>query len=406
MADQLKNMMIGIFVLAAVAIIIFALMFLRPSIGDESRVLRVRFANIDKISVGTRVTFAGKPVGEVAAINEIREAIHERKPTDGVIYVYELILHVDSTVNVFNTDEISSRTSGLLGEKSVVILPNPPKPGQTLRIVNDEILYATEVGSVEDALREITDLGGKFEAALDSVNLLFTDIQDQQIVKKFSNAIQNITEVSAAINKPEELSQTIENIHAVSNRALKSWDTVDKSLGELADASHNINLITQDGKEIVTHVKTGEGTVGKLLMNEQLYLKVNSIFSKGETIMNDVNHYGLLFNLDKGWQRLRARRLNLLCTLSTPQEFRNFFNDELDQINTSLTRVYSIIEQTNCSPSWCELFDNCEFQKVYAELLRRVADTEEALKMYNQQLMDLDAQQTELCKPPYILQTK
>lgn len=396
MADQLKNIMIGIFVLAALAIIVFALMFLHPSVGDEKRVLRVRFVDIDKISVGTRVTFAGKPVGEVAAINELKDAINERKPYKGLIYVYELILHVDSNVNVFNTDTISAHTSGLLGEKSVVIMPNPLKPGQTLRIVNDEIIYATEVGSVEDTLRDIKDLSGKFEKTLDSLNVIFTEIHHERIVKKVGSALQNIISITSALDQPEKLTQTVTNIHTLSNRALKSWDTVDKALGELADASHNLHLITNDGKDVVAYVKKGEGTVGRLLMTDQLYLKFNSLLSKGETVMNDINHYGLLYNLDKGWQRLRSRRLNLLYTLSTPQEFRNFFNDEIDQINSSLTRVYSIVDQTNCAPPCCDLFDNREFQKVYAELLRRVNDTEEALKMYNQQLVDTNVRQTEL----------
>lgn len=396
MADQLKNIMIGMFVLAAVAIIVFALMFLHPTVGDEKKVLRVRFVDVDKISVGTRVTFAGKPVGEVTAIEELKDAIDERIARDGYIYAYELTLHVDSLVNVFNSDVIAARTSGLLGEKSVTIIPMPPKKGQKLRIVNDEILYAEEAGSVEDTLKEFKQLAGKFDVALDSLNQIFMEIHDEKVVKKIATSIQNISEITAAINHPEKLSAIVNNIHSLTQRVLKSWDTVDKALGDIADASHNVHIITNDGKDIIAHVKKGEGTVGKLLMTDQLYLKINSLLSKGETVMNDVNHYGLLFNMDKGWQRLRARRLNLLYTLSTPQEFRNYFNDEMDQINTSLSRVASIVDSTNCSPPCCELFDNPEFQKVYAELLRRVADTEEALKMYNQQLCEINSKQIEL----------
>ena len=47
MIDQTKNMMIGLFVIAACAIITFIILFLHPSVGDEGRVLRVRFANVD-----------------------------------------------------------------------------------------------------------------------------------------------------------------------------------------------------------------------------------------------------------------------------------------------------------------------------------------------------------------------
>jgi phospholipid/cholesterol/gamma-HCH transport system substrate-binding protein len=96
MADQFKNMMIGIFVLAAFAIIIFIMLFLHPNVGNEGKTLRVRFADIDKISAGTRVSFAGKPVGEVIRIDEVDKS--ERVDHDGIVYVYELVLAIDSGV--------------------------------------------------------------------------------------------------------------------------------------------------------------------------------------------------------------------------------------------------------------------------------------------------------------------
>ena len=55
MADQFKNLMIGIFVTAAAAIIVFILMFLHPRIGDEGKILHVHFSDIDKITIGTRI---------------------------------------------------------------------------------------------------------------------------------------------------------------------------------------------------------------------------------------------------------------------------------------------------------------------------------------------------------------
>ena len=65
MGDQYKNVMIAFFVIAAIAICTFVLMFIHPSIGDEKKILRARFTDIDKINTGTRVTYGGKPVGEV-----------------------------------------------------------------------------------------------------------------------------------------------------------------------------------------------------------------------------------------------------------------------------------------------------------------------------------------------------
>jgi len=340
MSDQMKNMMIGIFVIAAFSIIVFMLMFLHPYIGDEGQILRVRFTDIDKVSVGTRVLFAGKPIGEVVNIKEIEEARLQRKERKGDIYVYELELAVDSDVRIYNTDKISLRTSGLLGEKSVSIDPEPPEPGQTLRQVNGEIIYAEQVGSVEDTFAEFKQVADRVDQALDQVSEALTE--------------------------------------------LKEGDFWENLAGTVAAT-----------REVAENIQKGEGTLGRLLNDEDMYLKTSSVMSKAETIMDDVNHYGILFHNDKGWQRLRARRLNLLQKLSTPQEFRNYFNDEINQINTSLSRVGMVLDKTECYPC---LMDDKEFSKVYAELLRRVVDLEEALQMYNMQVVECEVEKTELAE--------
>ncbi len=117
MADQAKNILIGLFVVAACAVGVFILLFLHPSVGNEGRTLRIRFANIDKVNVGTRVTFAGLPIGEVVEIHEIINPEDPREDHDGYVFPYELVLKVDTSVNVYNTDTIALRTSGLLGGK-------------------------------------------------------------------------------------------------------------------------------------------------------------------------------------------------------------------------------------------------------------------------------------------------
>jgi phospholipid/cholesterol/gamma-HCH transport system substrate-binding protein len=370
MPDQAKNMLIGIFVTAACAIVVFVLMFLHPSVGDEGKLLRVRFANIDKISIGTRVTFAGKPVGEVISIVELPDVDTERKSVNGFVYVYELTLRVDSSVSVFNTDEISSRTSGLLGEKSVAIIPRPVEKGEELRLVNNEIIYATETGSVEETLGDFKLLAGKAEMALDNFNAFMAGLKETGIVENLARSAVNVQEITAALNNPEQIRATLSNVHRLS----------------------------ESSQAIVERVRSGEGTIGQLVMRDDLYLRTNSLLSKAQTTMNDVNHYGVLFHLDKGWQRLRARRMNLLQKLSSPQEFRNYFNDEIDTVFTSLERVSMVLDQLNCEPAWCchDLLQNSEYTKVYGELLHRIATLEEEVRLYNTQVVDCAVYESEL----------
>jgi phospholipid/cholesterol/gamma-HCH transport system substrate-binding protein len=384
MGDQAKNILIGLFVVAAFAIVTFMLLFLHPTVGDDGKILKLRFADVDKVNPGTRVTYGGKPVGEVISIKEIYDPKDPRKTRSGYVYLYEIEATVDSKVNIYNSDTVSLKTSGLLGEKSIAITPLPPKPNETLRQVDKETIYAVETGSLEETLKEFKELSDKFEETLDSVLTFFKDVNGSQIVSKAARAVENIGDIAAALNDKELLQKTLRNIHQITEDAiatLKNFDTT----------------ITNANK-IVVKTSSGEGTVGQLFMKDDIYLRFNSILSKIETLTDDVNHYGIFFQSDRNWQRVRARRANLLYTLESPQEFRNYFNDEVNQINTALSRVNQVLEQTSCLPCYDELADNCEYKKVIAELIRRVKMMEESIQMYNQQLMNAETCKTEFCE--------
>jgi phospholipid/cholesterol/gamma-HCH transport system substrate-binding protein len=390
MPDQAKNMLIGIFVVAACAIIVFLLMFLHPSVGDEARLLRVRFADIDKISIGTRVSFAGKPVGEVIEIRELPDVDVERKAINGYVYVYELTLRVDSGVSVFNTDEIASRTSGLLGEKSVAITPGIPKSGEALYLVNDEIIYASETGSVEDTFKTIKNLADKIETTVDGFNDVLASLKTNKFWDNLGETASNINSITTSLNNPEILSSMLSNAHQFTVDLKNSWPKLEKIIDNFSATSTNAQLITE-------RIHKGEGSIGKIITNDDLYLRLTSLLSKADTTMNDINHYGILFHLDKHWQRLRARRMNLFQKLSTPQEFRNYFNDELDQINTSISRVSMVLGQYEFQPPYCcyNLLLNPEYTKVFAELMRKISGLEEEVRLYNEQVIDKADKETE-----------
>lgn len=401
-SDQGKTTIIGFFVFAALCILVLAILFLHPTAGDEGQVLFVRFSDVDKINKGTRVTLAGKPIGEVVEIKEVPDAREGRKDVFGHYYVYELKLLIDSHEKIFNSDEITMRTSGLLGEKTIAIIPKPPQPGQVPRQTSsDEVLYSVPAGSVEETMNEFKEAADKIETMLDSLTITLEDIRKEEIVKKIGAIAQNLTDITDALNQPEELSGIIENIQDFSSELARrlppSWDIFDTSLRTLNDTTENARDFTAKLDNLATDVSQGKGSVGRLLVKDDAYLRLASVLSKGETVFDDINHYGLLFNLDKGWQRLRARRLNLAQKLSSPQEFRSYFNDEINQIQTSLARVENVMQDVEYYyPNGCCLSQDPNFTKVFSELLRRVGELEETLKLYNQEIVRCEVQQTEL----------
>lgn len=423
----MKNILIGIFVLAAVGIIVFMLLFLHPSVGDNAKTLRVLFTDIDKVNIGTRVTFAGKPVGEVVSIRELADARTKRVSVDGDIYVYELVLKVDSGVDVFNSDIIALRTSGLLGERNIEINPQPLKQGEKLQKVENEVLYAAQTASMEDAVKKIGDLSQKFGQVLDDVHDFMAEIKRDDIIGKLNRSADNIVEITNTLNQPDKLNQTLDNVHTLSERAIHSWHTVDLSLqniysltdrahrswskvDNILDCSHefcsnlkkscktldltldefhtsarNAVAFTETANYIIENTKRGRGTLGHLFMDDELFLRLKSILHKGEVVMNDINTYGLLFHNDKRWQRLQGGRLRLLEKLYRPQDFAKYFNQEMDQVSASLSRVSMVLNESECCPE--SLIYNPQFTQRFGDLLRRVGNMEETLKIYNEQVI-------------------
>lgn len=393
-----KNILIGIFVLLAFGIIIFILLFLHPSVGDNGIILRVRFTDIDKINVGTRVTFAGLPVGEVIKIKEIPEARFNRAEHNGEIYVYELTLQVDSSVKVYNSDEIYIRTSGLLGERYIEIDPQPLQKGQELLLIENSIIYAEPSASVESTLKQFGTVSNKIDVVLDNFNDVLSQIKKNEIIPKLGKAAENIVDITHSLNKPELWERTLNNIVSITDDAKKAWPTVDQTIHNFHDFSSGLNqtLASYDtaGKnfshasehfrDMLQYAKSGEGNIGRLFMHDDLYLRFKAVLNKGGTVFDDIKHYGVLFQNSKQWQRANARRMNLMNRLSDPNEFSTYFNNEVDQISTSLSNVSMVLNEEGSAPQ--DLICNPNFKERLAELLKKSATLEEALKMYNEQI--------------------
>lgn len=393
MSNQVKNFIIGLFLLSSVGVLVGLVMFLKPSVGDEKQTVLVRFSNVNKINVGTRVLFAGKAVGEVTAINEIYHA-RETQPTDqlGRLFFYQLTLKIDSGVHVYSTDEICMQTSGLLGEKSIAIIPRAPPKGVTPERITDKTpFYADSIDPIENTFNRLSDIGDKLDATVDQVRTWFTQNEGKlsNSITSFASAMTQIDQLTSAMNQESLVPQIKEATVAMTDSLQKvdaalakmSHDKVFDNLGvaasHLQQASVSIDKVCQD-------LSSGQGTIGRLIQADDIYLRMTAIMSKADTLMNDINHYGILFHLNKGWQRTRTKRISRLEALESPTSFKDYFQTEVDQINTSMSRISMLIEKAK-EDDQKTVLESPKFRDNFAELLRQVDEMSDNLRLYNEQ---------------------
>ncbi len=441
-----KNILIGLFVVVGGCLLIWGLFFLNPQLGDGGQILDVRFTNIDKISVGTRVTFAGKPVGKVIKITEVFDARNQADILSGEVYSYSLVLRVDSGVKIFDTDRITIRTSGLMGERTIAIIPLAKTGNEISKQINDEIIYSAATGSMENAMEELTNLAAKahitinnvskiiemnserinltinsihstfqgldaavdtlnvskliplltdasksFTGSMDEMQLVLKDLREKNFWPHLASTTAHLDSIVGTWNQPKVWSETIDNIHrasgnlsTISENFTGSWSSFETALHEVsqtatafASAGKNIDKVSQK-------IADGKGSMGRLVMHDDLYLRTIAVMGKLDTIMNDVNHYGVLFQNDKSWQRQRIKRMNVLNKLSSKEAFSDYFEQEMTQINSSLGRVATLLGKFNGKVG---KQNDRDFKKAFARLLREVKGIEDTLTLYNQELI-------------------
>ena len=400
MGEQTKNMLIGVFIIAACTLIVGLIMFLKPSVGDAKQTLYVRFSNINKINIGTRVMFAGNPVGEVVAIDEIYDA-RQKPMTDilGRLYYYQLVLKVDSHVKIYNTDEISLQTSGLLGEKSIAIIPKAPPKGVTPKLITNEPIYAESVDPIENAFVELSELANDMEDTFREFTKWMRANGDTlaSSIKSIGEMMDEAKSAISSVNK----SKLVDSLKTGVDNFSNAMDGMDSAFKEMKDGSvfSNAGIVMKNLKNATGSIDTvtqdiaqGKGTLGKLIKGDDLYLRFTAIMTKVDTLMNDINHYGILFHLNKTWQRTRTQRVNLLNALNTPQSFKNYFETEVDQINTSMSRLSMLVDKAQESPENEEIFSDERFKRDFAELMRQSEGLSDNLRLYNEQLMEVEMQ--------------
>jgi len=397
MTVQIKNFLIGVFLIGAIGVLVSLVMFLRPSVGDERQTIFVRFSNINKINIGTRVLFAGKAVGEVTEINQIYHA-RETQPSDplGRLYFYQLTLKIDSKVRVYNTDLIAIQTSGLLGEKSIGITPKAPPTGTSPQLLTEKTpYYADSVDPIENTFNRLSDIGQKMEDTIDLVKNWVEENSSNlsQAVSSFGSAMQQVDIAAKQLNDGQLVSEVKEGVA----RFNASMQKVEDAIAQMQQAgvfenvgsiAANMQSASTRFESITDDIASGKGTFGKLIANDDMYLRLTAILSKLDTTMNDVNHYGVLFHLNKGWQMMRTKRLTAMNALDSPSDFKQYFQSEIDQINTAMARISMMIDKAQDSPENNKVVESAKFKQNFAELLRQVDEMSDNLRLYNEKLME------------------
>ena len=364
-SDKGKAFWLGVFVLIAVGTVAWLLLFLKPHVGDGKTVLKMRFTNIEGVTIGTRVNLGGKPVGAVVAIQEVDDARSTPPDAFGHYYFYEVTAKVDSKVEIYNYDLISLSTQGLLGEKMIEITPYaPPAGGAPAHLVTHEILYGRGGDQLQMAIEDFSHLLSKVSSLIDQERPRITDSLCS--ITEAAKEVYRLANRVLSLDLPQHIVQAADAICVTMHKADDILHSIEsQQLPErFAAAAHSF-------EEVGRKLSHGEGTIPRLLNSDCVYFQVTSTLGKLEGLLSDISNYGLLFQYDKRWQRQHTTKMKRMEQLCTAQDFQAYVQREMHAISCNLDRIERAAQQADiCCPS-------------YQELMSRLENLRETLQNYN-----------------------
>jgi phospholipid/cholesterol/gamma-HCH transport system substrate-binding protein len=167
---------------------------------------------------------------------------------------YELL---DTTVNgIKNNREtlssIATNTASLLKGLNVLITDNKERIDRIVTNVEEMTVEAKQL--THDARVNYVD-SPKLLHTVDNIDKLTTQIQGDTgpMLKDAREALANLNRVSSTVGDPQQ------------------QEKIRKALQDIAQLAERANSTVADTQAIVSHIKNGKGTVGALVMDEEVY---------------------------------------------------------------------------------------------------------------------------------------
>ncbi len=315
MSNEIK---VALLAIAAFALFYWGYRFVRgKNILATSNIYYVEYDNIDQLQPSSPVLINGFQVGFVAEI--------DLKPNNYEIVVVKLDLRKD--IKVPKDTRAIIKSTGFMGGKAVVLSYGQPcteadcaKSGDYLQggnmglldsmvgedsvddyldmvkkslgdiidTLNRKLLSDEAEGPLAESLRSLETTMANLEASTGRLNRLLATSSDD-----ISGTLANMESITGNIsNSNEKISRLIDNAEAISANLseadLKStMAEIDASIQQL-----NATLTTADSAlngvaSAVDKLNTGEGTLGKLLNDEELYYRLNQLSVQTDSLVED-----------------------------------------------------------------------------------------------------------------------
>lgn len=278
----------GVIVVGGILLFIMGFSYLKSTpLFDNSKTFYGIYENVGGLQTGTSVSINGLNVGSV---NDIK--FHDKS---GKLLV---TFSVNNEFEFSNSSMAELYDTGIIGGKGIQIIPvfdgNPKaKSGDTL-------ITGVKPGLTDLVQKNLAPLQQKIEGAVthaDSLLVSFNQILD---TKTKTDLRETVTGLNALVKSFQSTSNAMNALIADNrvqlNGSVKNIGLITDNFAKLSDSLSNAGLTTTiknlettlaNFNQILSKMEQGEGTMGKLMTDDELYRNLTSSSNELDLLLQD-----------------------------------------------------------------------------------------------------------------------
>jgi phospholipid/cholesterol/gamma-HCH transport system substrate-binding protein len=320
----LSQLRVGIFVLIAIAVLIFLVLNASGDINPFSRKLhlKARFADANGLREGSEVRLAGVRVGKVERIVLLEPSTDTTAPRVEAQLVIDAVIDGKPASDRIRTDSQAQQGSpSLLGNEMLINITPGSSMGQPIQ--DGAVLPSSSSNTVNDFATSGTELSQRLSKLSDEIQLIVKDVRDGKgtVGRLFSDeALYN--NLNATIRETEDVMRQVRSGNGSAGRFIND-----------PQLYNNANEIALQLRAIAEDIRAGKGTAGKFINDDELYNRINRTVDRLDKSVDQINLMVAEVNAGRG----------TLGKLIRDEQIYNDARAAIARFNTTAERIDNLV---------------------------------------------------------------
>jgi phospholipid/cholesterol/gamma-HCH transport system substrate-binding protein len=285
-----KEIKVGILTIGAIALFVFGYYYLQGrNLLNKDRSFYAVYNNVEGLTKSAAVTINGLKVGNIDDIYFL--------DTSGRLVVK---FHVDESFKFSSESTAQVYSTSLIGGKALAIVPNfestarVAKPGDTL-------ISSIDSGIQGEVMDQFLPLKDKIEHMIVSADTVLSDLHKtlnpetrlaiSKSLKEVNKTLVEFQGLSRSANSllsdnRDQLDRTIANLDTTTANFAKISDTLAQI--EIAGTIKDLETTIAKFNGVLDDVASGNGTLGKLMTDDALYINLEKATKQAEELLQDL----------------------------------------------------------------------------------------------------------------------